>query len=59
MANVVKVVSQQNSIPKLVTNARYQVFVRGGKEYILDWYEGYFPIAEAHKCGLVLEKTDG
>lgn len=54
MGGTVRVVSTTRKVPALTVNARYQVFVRGGKEFILDWYGGYVPVKEA---GIILERV--
>lgn len=59
MGGTVKVVSTTRKIPKLTVNGRYQIFVRGGKEFILDWHGGYVPVKEAHKAEIILERLHG
>lgn len=56
MGGTVRVVSTTRKVPALKVNGRYQVFVRGGKEFILDWYGGYVPVKEAKEAGIILER---
>lgn len=44
MGGTVRVVSTTRKVPALTVNGRYQVFIRQGKEFILDWYGGYVPV---------------
>lgn len=52
----VRVVSTTRPIPALTVNGRYQVFVRQGREFIIDWYNGEVPVKQAHEAGIVLER---
>lgn len=56
MGGVVKVVSTSRRVPALVVNGRYQIFIRRGQEFILDWHGGYVPVKQAHEAGIVLER---
>lgn len=59
MGGTVRVVSTTRKVPALTVNARYQVFVREGKEFILDWHGGYVPVKKAKEAGIVLERLHG
>lgn len=56
MGGTVRVISTTRKVPALTVNGRYQVFIRQGKEFILDWYGGYVPVKQAHEAGIVLER---
>lgn len=59
MGGTVRVVSTSRKVPALTVNGRYQVFVREGKEFILDWYGGYVPVKKAKEAGIILERLHG
>lgn len=59
MGGTVRVVSTTRKVPALTVNGRYQVFVREGKEFILDWYGGYVPVKQAKEAGIILERLHG
>ena len=56
MGGTVRLVSTTRKVPALTTNGRYQVFIRQGKEFILDWYGGCVPVKEAKEAGIILER---
>lgn len=56
MGGTVRVVSTSRKVPALTTNGRYQVFIREGKEFILDWHGGYVPVKKAKEAGIILER---
>lgn len=55
--SLVRVLSTTRKVPALTVNGRYQVFVRNGKEFIIDWHGGYVPVEDAKKADIVLEKV--
>lgn len=59
IGGTVRVVSTTRKVPALTVNARYEVLVRGGKEFILDWHGGYVPVKEANQAGIILERVRG
>lgn len=56
MSGTVRVVSTTRKVPALTVNGRYQVFIRQGKEFILDWHGGYVPVKQAKEAGIILER---
>lgn len=56
MGGTVRVISTIRKVPALTVNGRYQIFVRQGKEFILDWSGGYVPVKEAKSLGIILER---
>lgn len=59
IGGTVRVVSTTRRVPALTLNGRYQVFIRQGKEFILDWHGGYVPVKQAHEVGIILERLHG
>lgn len=57
MGGTVRVVSTTRRVPALTVNGRYQVFIRKGKEFILDWHGGYVSVKQAKEAGIVLERV--
>lgn len=57
IGGTVEVVSTTRKVPALTVNGRYRVYVRGGKEFILDWHGGYVPVREAKEAGIILERV--
>lgn len=53
----VRVLATTNSVPKLTRWAEYQIVVKGGREFIIDWYGGYLDIKDAAKAGVTLERV--
>lgn len=56
IGGTVRVVSTTRRVPALTINGRYQMFIRQGKEFILDWHGGYVPVKQANEAGIVLER---
>lgn len=59
MGGTVMVVSTTRKVPALTVNGRYQIFLRQGKEFILDWHGGYVPVKQAKEAGIILELSHG
>lgn len=59
MGGMVKVVNTTRRVPALKVNSIFPVFVRGGNEFILDEYGGYFPLKQAKNVGIILERLHG
>jgi hypothetical protein len=51
----VKVIAASRAVPKVVVGQTYGVIIRGGKEFILDGYGGYVPLAAIKECDIELE----
>ncbi|QEQ94865.1 hypothetical protein pEaSNUABM56_00065 [Erwinia phage pEa_SNUABM_56] len=51
----VRIVAAPRAVPKVVVGETYDVIVRGGKEFILDGYGGYVPLAAVKECEITLE----
>lgn len=53
----VRITAASRSVPKVVVGETYDVIVRGGKEFILDGYGGYVPLAAVKECEITLENV--
>lgn len=54
---IVRIISTKNSVPKLTQESQYQVVVKGGREFIVDWYGGYLDLKDAPRAGVILERV--
>lgn len=46
----VRIVKARRAVPKLVQGQDYDVVLRQGKEFILDGYNGWVPLANIKEC---------
>ena len=46
----VRILKARRAVPKLVQGQDYEVVLRQGKEFILDGYSGWVPLANIKEC---------
>lgn len=46
----VRILKARRAVPKLVQGQDYEVVLRQGKEFILDGYRGWVPLANIKEC---------
>lgn len=53
--NKVRIVSATRLVPKVTVGQVYDVVVRQGKDFILDGYGGWVPLAQVNECDITVE----
>lgn len=53
----VRIMSTKRAVPKLVVGQEYDVVIRQGKEFILDGYGGWVPLAQIKDCEVEVENV--